>query len=451
MVAAFVWAPSADAACPITGCVGGDPTLQRTLTVTVDGSGTVSNHGVEICNASTSPCVRRYAIDDSVSLTAAGSDGETFTSWGGACSGSGACDPDMNVNRDVTAHFADVTPPSPPSITKPTENAPPTVGSSVSVWFASTDATTASYRCRVDSSSLGMPCTNPWGTGALATGTHTVYVWALDSAGNVSERASRSFKVVNPPQTTIGGTPAEGALAGPRDTALTVSSPTGTSYICKLDGVDVGCAAVNSMDLADGPHTFTASAGISPFNDGTYYYDTSPAVRHWTVDAIAPDTEISSGPGSTIVVPAGGAGSASFAFAGTDPDPGTVAGYECRLDAGAWSACDSPVSETGLAVGSHTFQVRALDEVGNADGQPALRNFAVTAATPPPDTGDGGAACAAAKGKLKAAKVKVKKARAKLKRAKRHGSGHAVAKDKRALKRAKARMKRARKAVKAAC
>jgi hypothetical protein len=449
MIAAFVWAPGADAACPITGCVGGDPTVQRTLTVTIAGTGAVSNHGTEICSAST--CTKRYATDDDVSLTATGADGETFTGWSGDCSGSGACDPDMNVNRDVTAHFADVTPPSRPSITQPQANASPTVGSSVSVWFASTDATTASYRCRVDSSSFGPPCTNPWSTGALGTGTHTVYVWALDSAGNASEPASRTFKVVNRPETTIGGTPAEGALAGPRDAALTVSSPTGTSYICKLDGVEVGCASVNSMDLADGPHTFTASAGISPFNDGTYYYDTSPAVRDWTVDAMAPDTEISSGPGSTIVVPAGGTGSASFAFAGTDPDPGTVAGYECRLDAGAWSPCESPASETGLAVGSHTFQVRAVDEVGNADGQPALRNFAVTAATPPPDTGDGGKACVAARTKLKAAKAKVKKARAKLKRARRHGSGHAVAKDKRALKRAKARVKRARQAVKAAC
>src|SRR5262249_9463550 len=38
---------------------------------------------------------------------------------------------------------------------------------------------------------------------------------------------------------------------------------------------------------------------------------------------------------------------------------------ECRLDGAAFGAATSPVSFTALSEGSHTFEVRAVDNVGN--------------------------------------------------------------------------------------
>ena len=45
--------------------------------------------------------------------------------------------------------------------------------------------------------------------------------------------------------------------------------------------------------------------------------------------------------------------------------------FECRLDAGAWAACQSTKSYSGLAVGTHTFEARAIDPAFNVDPTPA--------------------------------------------------------------------------------
>jgi hypothetical protein len=51
---------------------------------------------------------------------------------------------------------------------------------------------------------------------------------------------------------------------------------------------------------------------------------------------------------------------ATFTFSGA---PGSGS-YQCKLDAAAFAACSSPKCYTGLAVGGHVFQVKALDNKG---------------------------------------------------------------------------------------
>ena len=55
--------------------------------------------------------------------------------------------------------------------------------------------------------------------------------------------------------------------------------------------------------------------------------------------------------------------------------------FDCQLDGGGFHACASPAEYTGLAVGFHTFAVRATDLAGNADPTPAVQTFSVTAAS----------------------------------------------------------------------
>ncbi|MFL5868629.1 MAG: right-handed parallel beta-helix repeat-containing protein, partial [Thermoleophilaceae bacterium] len=75
-------------------------------------------------------------------------------------------------------------------------------------------------------------------------------------------------------------------------------------------------------------------------------------------DTTPPDTSIGSGPtGSTTST------SASFSFSSSE----SGSSFECRLDGGAWGSCSSPKSYSSLAVGSHTFEVRATDTAGNTD------------------------------------------------------------------------------------
>ncbi len=58
---------------------------------------------------------------------------------------------------------------------------------------------------------------------------------------------------------------------------------------------------------------------------------------------------------------------AAFSFIANEANPR----FQCRLDEGAFSACTSPTTYTGLATGTHSFAVRAIDLAGNVDGSPA--------------------------------------------------------------------------------
>ena len=83
-------------------------------------------------------------------------------------------------------------------------------------------------------------------------------------------------------------------------------------------------------------------------------------------DNEAPDTSISAHPANPST-----SASASFSFAGDDGYGSGVAGFECQLDGGGFAACASPKSYASLTNVSHTFQVRAVDNIGHVDGTPA--------------------------------------------------------------------------------
>src|SRR5207302_2007978 len=103
--------------------------------------------------------------------------------------------------------------------------------------------------------------------------------------------------------------------------------------------------------------------------------DPTPASYTWTVDTTAPDTTITAAPPATST-----SSSASFSFTATEAG----SSFACQLDASAFTACASPKSYSGLANGSHTFQVRATDPAGNTDPTPA--SYTWTVDTTPPDT-----------------------------------------------------------------
>ena len=92
-------------------------------------------------------------------------------------------------------------------------------------------------------------------------------------------------------------------------------------------------------------------------------------------DTTAPDTTITANPPALT-----NATSAGFSFTATEA--GST--FECKLDGAAFAACTSPQNYSALAVGSHTFQVRAIDAAGNTDPTPAT--FSWTIDTTAPDT-----------------------------------------------------------------
>lgn len=83
--------------------VAGTPTT-RTMSVTKTGAGTITSAPAGI-NCGTD-CGENFAYGTTVTLSATPAMGSTFTEWGGACSGAGACQVSMTEARNVSAGFA---------------------------------------------------------------------------------------------------------------------------------------------------------------------------------------------------------------------------------------------------------------------------------------------------------------------------------------------------------
>ena len=144
----------------------------------------------------------------------------------------------------------------------------------------------------------------------------------------------------------------------------------GSSFECKLDtGAWAACTSPKALSaLSEGQHTFDVRA-----KDAAGNVDATPATRTFTVDTAAPDTAITSGPTGTVR-----STNASFGFGPTE----TGGRFECRRDGGAWGACSSPHSYSGLGQGPHTFEVTAIDAAGNRDGSSAQRSWRVDTVSP---------------------------------------------------------------------
>src|SRR5205814_1980733 len=110
------------------------------------------------------------------------------------------------------------------------------------------------------------------------------------------------------------------------------------------------CSSPKSYSgVADGSHTFQVKATDAAGNTGT------AASYTWTIDTVAPSASISASPTNPS-----NSSAPSFSFSSE-----VGASFTCSLDGAAFAACSSPKSYTGVADGSHTFQVKATDTAGN--------------------------------------------------------------------------------------
>ena len=187
---------------------------------------------------------------------------------------------------------------------------------------------------------------------------------ARSAQGTVVRTMRQAFEPVAPPAADLETS----IVSGPSGTVASTSASFGFtsttgSFECKLDaGAWGACASPKAYSgLANGSHTFSVRA-----NDDAGNVDATPATRTWTVDTIAPNTSITSGPNGSVR-----STTATFSFTATEAG----SSFECRLDGGSWVACTSPKSYTGVTEGSHKFYVRARDAAGNVDPSPASRSW----------------------------------------------------------------------------
>ncbi len=238
------------------------------------------------------------------------------------------------------------------------------------------------FNCSLDGAGFGV-CTSPQTYSGLVDGSHSFQVRAVDAAGNVDptpaaygwivDTSAPDTQIDSGPLTPSSRTVATFTFSG-FDAGVSV-----TTFDCSLDGAAFTiCASPQTYSgLADGSHSFQVRAVDLAGN-----VDPTPATYGWVVNTIVPDTTppdttIDSGPPDPSDT-----ASAAFTFSGTDNvGGGGVAGFACSLDSAAFAACTSPQTYSNLAIGSHTFQVRAVDAAGNVDPTPAAYTWTYVTAT----------------------------------------------------------------------
>jgi hypothetical protein len=226
----------------------------------------------------------------------------------------------------------------------------------------------------------------------LADGDYIAFAEQNDSGGTTYFSDARAFTVDTVAPDVALTAPLSGLST--QDTTPTVSGTAGS------DPGDDGTVTVKIYSGTSASGTPVRTLSSVPVSNGTWSVDVTPALpdgtytaraqhgdaagnvgtsnrRSFTVDTTAPDTSISSGPAASTA-----ATDAQFAF--TSGESGST--FECKLDGGPFSACTSPQSYSGLALGAHTFSVRATDAAGNTDASPATATWTVTAPASPTPT-----------------------------------------------------------------
>jgi len=207
---------------------------------------------------------------------------------------------------------------------------------------------------------------------ATATGSRAFDVGALE----LTDEQPPQVTILQPP----GGAAVRGSIilqARATDTGSGVASiifsvdSRGPAPVTNPDPTQpfTGNSSFGTLTVPDGIHTLSATAVDRAGHSAS-------ASESFIVDNTPPDTRIDTGPFAEITMQ-----DATFTFAGTDSltPPGSLL-FSWRLDGGAYTAFTSAttVTLTGLAQGSHTFEVKARDRAGNEDPTPAQRTFSIS-------------------------------------------------------------------------
>ncbi len=307
-----------------------------------------------------------------------------------------------STDAGTASIVVDGTPPPVPVIT-----GKPTATSGDSVTFTFTEAeTSATVECRLDAEAFSA-CTSPVDYSALSGGSHTFSARAVDTVGNTSASTSYTWSVdVTLPTISIAfpsaagqyndagfnagcATSSTGDVCGVADddnsvVAVSVSlrqHSTGRywngSSFPALSLLEVFYTASGTTDwsygltasaLSEGDYTLRARAKDWVLLGSEYGYDS----RTFTIDRTPPPV-----PTLTSVPPAVSGPSATVAFTSSE----SSATLQCQLDTGAWTACTSPSTYSGLSHGAHDVKIRAVDAAGNVSAV-AATSWTVDAIAP---------------------------------------------------------------------
>lgn len=251
------------------------------------------------------------------------------------------------------------------------------VGSADATFSFTSSEAGSTFECALDGA-LFTPCSSPQGYTALAEGSHSFDVRAIDPAGNTdSTPASAAFTVdtIDPAPPVITSSPGDPTSATTATFTFEPGGPdTGTSvhFECAIDGGSFElCSSPRTyFGLPNGLHSFEVEAVDEAGNRS------GSVGLQWTIEGAGtpPETTIESGPSGVIAVD-----SAAFTYSSSTPD----STFECRLDTAPFASCPAGgITFDGLGQGDHTFEVRATDPDNNTDPTPASAAFTVDTIAP---------------------------------------------------------------------
>jgi hypothetical protein len=247
----------------------------------------------------------------------------------------------------------DTTAPAAPTLT----GTPSNPSNSTAPSFSFTGEVGATFQCQLDGGAFAA-CTSPKGYTGLAAGSHTFHVRQMDAAGNTSVNGTYTWTIDVTPPAAPSITANPPGLSNSASASFSFTGEGSATFECELDGIGFSTSLCTSpkaySGLSDGSHTFGVRQTDSAGNTGP------SATYTWFVDTTAPQTTIDTTP------PDPSAADVTFFFSASETST-----FECSLDGAAFGSCNSPASHTGLAPGSHTFDVRATDAAGNIDPTPA--------------------------------------------------------------------------------
>ena len=256
---------------------------------------------------------------------------------------------------------------APPETTLTTRPSTPTNAYSLSFAFTSDEAG-STFECALDTGDYAT-CATPHALLGVAEGAHTFRVRARDKAGNVDVTpAAYTFTIDRtPPVAKMDQSPP--ALGRATSASFEFSAnETGATFTCSLDDASPAvCASPQSRTgLDDGTHSFAIVPKDLAGNVGTTVTTT------FRVDTTPPVTTLGVGPDDPTRET-----TVSQAFEADEP-----ATYQCALDAGAYAACTSPWSTSGLVDGPHAIYMRATDTAGNVEAPAVFRSFTIDTNAP---------------------------------------------------------------------
>ncbi|MBB3018938.1 Ca2+-binding RTX toxin-like protein [Microvirga lupini] len=161
-----------------------------------------------------------------------------------------------------------------------------------------------------------------------------------------------------------------------------VTSGLSGAFISQVTGSGSTYTVTVSLGSGNGTAQIRLNSGGTGISDaaGNLIAGGFSAGQVYTVDQLAPETTILSGPPSLS-----NSSSGTFTFSSNESD----VGYQVSFDGSSFVNASSPLSFSGLADGNHTIAIRAVDAAGNVDPSPATYSWTVDttapAAPPRPD------------------------------------------------------------------